>query len=336
MHSPHAVQREAKRNGALQMLGPGWWLLLSAILLLPGAASAQSGDVPKKITMIVGFAPGGGVDTLARVVAQELSNSAGFQVVIENRPGAGSNIAARVVAQAAPDGATLLFTGNSYAINQTIYRSPGYATADLRPVAIAALDSQGLGVNAANPAKTLGDFVKAAKDKPPSFGFGGSSSRIIAEYVLKVMAKTEATAVPFQSGAPALNALLGNHVDIIAAPTAELLPQVQQGAVRVLAVSGTKRSVSFPDAPKLAEAGFPGLEINGWIGILAPAGTPDGICDRLNRAVDAAVAKPVVNARLRQLGYEPHGMPLAETGRFLTNSIETWRKMILATGMAIN
>ena len=228
--------------------------------------------------MIVGFAPGGGVDVLARVVAQELNDNAGFQIVIENRPGAGSNIAAKAVASAAPDGATLLFTGNSYAINQTIYRNPGYATADLRPVAIAALDSQGLAVNAANPARTLADFVRAAKDKPPSFGFGGSSSRIIAEYVLKVMAKTEATAVPFQSGAPALNALLGNHVDIIAAPIAELVPQVQQGALRVLAVSGSKRSASFPDVPMLREAGFPGLEINGWIGILAPAATPDDIC----------------------------------------------------------
>ena len=184
---------------------------------------------------------------------------------------------------ARPTGATVLFTGNSYAINQTIYRSPGYATSDLRPVAIAALDSQGLAVNAANPAKTLADFVTAAKDKPPSFGFGGSSSRIIAEYVLKAMAKTEATAVPFQSGAPALNALLGNHVDIIAAPLAELVPQVQQGALRVLAVSGTRRAASFPDVPKLTEAGFPGLEINGWIGILAPAATPDDICAETQR-----------------------------------------------------
>ena len=98
---------------------------------------------------------------------------------------------------------------------------------------------------------------EAAKDKPPSFGFGGSSSRIIAEYVLKVMAKTEATAVPFQSGAPALNALLGNHVDIIAAPLAELVPQVQQGALRVLAVSGTKRAASFPDVPMLARGRLP-------------------------------------------------------------------------------
>jgi tripartite-type tricarboxylate transporter receptor subunit TctC len=303
--------------------------------LVFGAAFAQ-GDAPgKKITMIVGFAPGGGVDTLARVVAQEL-NDAGFQIVIENRPGAGSNIAAKMVAGAAPDGTTLLFTGNSYAINQTIYRNSGYTTADLKPVAIAALDSQGLAVSASNPARTLEDFVRAAKDKPPSFGFGGSSSRIIAEYVLKVMAKTEAIAVPFQSGAPALNALLGNHVDIIAAPLAELVPQVQQGALRVLAVSGSKRSPSFPDVPMLGEAGFPGLEIHGWIGILAPSATPDDICLKLNSVVNAAVGKPTVNARLRSLGYEPHAMPLAGTGPFLTNSIETWRKMILATGMAIN
>ncbi len=306
-------------------------------LLIPATALAQGNATSgKKVTIIVGFAPGGGVDTLARVVAQELNDSAGLQVVIENRPGAGSNIAAKTVATAAPDGATLLFTGNSYAINQTIYRNPGYATADLRAVAIAALDSQGLAVNAANPARTLAEFVAAAKDKPPSFGFGGSSSRIIAEYVLKVMAKTEATAVPFQSGAPALNVLLGKHVDVIAAPLAELVPQVQQGALRVLAVSGTKRSASFPEVPMLREAGFPGLEINGWIGILAPAATPDAICEKFNAAVNAAVGKPTVNARLRQLGYEPHEMALAETGPFLANSIETWRKMILATGMAIN
>src|SRR4051812_9584172 len=174
-------------------------LLALAASILPAAALAQSGDgAGRKITMIVGFAPGGGVDTLARVVAQELNDNAGFQIVIENRPGAGPNIAAKAVAGASPDGTTLLFTGNSYAINQPILRNPGYATGDLRPVAIAALDSQGLTVNAPNPARTLADFVRAAKDKPPSFGFGGSSSRIIAEYVLKVMAKTEATAVPFQ------------------------------------------------------------------------------------------------------------------------------------------
>jgi tripartite-type tricarboxylate transporter receptor subunit TctC len=200
-------------------------------------------------------------------------------------------------------------------------------------VAIAALDSQALAVNAENPTRTLAEFIRAAKEKPPTFGFGGSSSRIIAEYVLKVMAKTEATAVPFQSGAPALNALLGNHVDIIAAPVAEVVPQVQQNALRALAVSGSKRVASFPDVPTLSEAGFPGLEIHGWIGILAPSATPGA---RLHDVVNTVVAQPSVNARLRTLGYEPHAMSLADSGPFLNNSIETWRKMILATGMAIN
>ena len=169
-------------------------------LALVSETPASAQDYPaKKLTMVVGFAPGGGVDTLARVVAQELTDHFGYQIVVENRPGAGSNIAAKLVATAAPDGYTVLFTGNSYAINQTLYRNPGYDTADLRPVVFAALDSQALVVASNNPAKTLGDFLATAKQKPPSFGFGGSSSRIIAEYVLKVMAKTEAVAVPFKA-----------------------------------------------------------------------------------------------------------------------------------------
>jgi tripartite-type tricarboxylate transporter receptor subunit TctC len=313
------------------------WLAVGALAALAGAAFAQSSDYPgRKITMIVGFAPGGGVDVLARVVAQEIADQFGYQILVENRPGAGSNIAAKAVATAPPDGYTVLFTGNSYAINQTIYKNPGYETADLRPVAFAAIDSQALAINANNPARTLDDFLRAAKDKAPSFGFGGSSSRIIADYVLRVMAKTQAVAVPFQSGAPALNALLGGHVDIISAPVAELVPQVREGAVRVLAVTGSKRHASFPDVPMLSEAGFPGLEIHGWIGILAPSKTPDAVAGKLNEAVNAAVGKPAINARLRTLGYDPNIMPLKDTAPFLTNSIETWRKMILATGMTIN
>ena len=300
-----------------------------------GPAPAQ--DYPsKKITVVVGFAPGGGVDTLARVVAQELTGQHGYQIVVENRPGAGSNIAAKIVATAAPDGYTVLFTGNSYAINQTLYRNPGYATEDLRPVVFAALDSQALVIAANHPAKTLGEFLAAAKQKPPNFGFGGSSSRIVAEYVLKVMAKTEAVAVPFQSGAPALNALLGNHVEILSSPIAEIVAHVQQGRLRALAVSGSRRHNTLPDVPTLSESGLPGLEIHGWIGILAPAKTPDDICAKLHAAVTAGVMKPAVNERLRALGYDPNRMAFVDGAPFLKNSIETWRRMILATGMTIN
>ena len=285
-------------------------------LALSAPAIAQPGNYPTRtITFVVGFAPGGGIDTFARVVAQELNEQAGFAVVIENRAGAASNIAAKAVAAAAPDGYTLLFTGNSYAINQTLYRNPGYATEDLRPVAFVAIDSMALAVNAASPARSLPEFLETGKAVPFNFGYGGSSARIGAEYVFNVLTKGQAVGVPFQSGAPALNALFGRHVDIIAAPIAEVHAQIVQGAVRALAVSGPRRAAALPDTPTLDELGLPGLGINGWIGILAPARTPPDILARLNAAVNRIVARPNVDARLRTLGYEPYVGRIWRCGR---------------------
>ena len=188
-----------------------------------------------------------------------------------------------------------------------------------------------------NPARTLQEFVNAAKAKPPNFGFGGSSSRMMAEYVVRVAARTEAIPVPFQSGAPALNALLGrprrHHV------RADRRGGVAGAAGHAAGTGGERqpsRSARFPDAPMLREAGFPGLEINGWIGMLAPANTPDGSVPEAQHRDQRRGRKARGQRRLRAMGYEPNQMPLAETGPFLTDSIETWRKMILATGMAIN
>jgi len=310
------------------------------VLGLASLAKAQRPDYPNRnITFIVGFAPGGGIDTFARVVAQELNEQAGFalpgvSVVIENRAGAASNIAAKVVAAAAPDGYTLLFTGNSYAINQTLYKNPGYATADLQPVVFVAIDSMALAVNAANPARSLPEFLAAGKTMPFNFGFGGSSARIGAEYVFNVLAKANATGVPFQSGAPALNALLGRHVDIITAPVAEVHPQITQGTIRALAVTGARRAAALPDTPTLDELGLPGLGINGWIGILAPAKTPPDICAKLNAAVNRIVARPNVDSRLRVLGYEPYVGTFTEAGGFLKRQIDTWGNLIRATGIS--
>ncbi len=308
--------------------------ILGLALLAPlASAEAQPSDYPnRKITFVVGFAPGGGIDTFARVIAQELTEHFGYQIVIENRAGAASNIAAKMVAGAQPDGYTLLFTGNSYAINQTLYKNPGYATEDIRPVVFVAIDSQALAVNADNPARTLPEFLEA-RSKPFSFGFGGSSARIAAEYVFKVVAKSSSTGVPFQSGAPALNALLGRHVDIVVGPVAEVHPQAQQGTVKALAVTGPRRAEAFPDVPTLNEVGFAGLDINGWIGILAPARTPPEICARLNAAVNEILAKPAADKRLRTLGYEPYSGSFADAPAFLARQIETWGRLIRATGI---
>jgi tripartite-type tricarboxylate transporter receptor subunit TctC len=302
--------------------------------LLPSPAEAQGADYPaRKVTFIVGFAAGGGVDTMARIVAQELVEQFGYQIVVENRPGAASNIAAKAVASAPPDGYTFLFTGNSLAINQTLYTNLAYSIDELRAVAIAAIDSHGLAVNANRPFRTLAEFLDASHDKAFTFGYGGSSARIAAEYVFKVLARTPAVGVPFQSGLPAMNALLGNHVDIIAGPVAEIYPQVQQGAMRALAVTGARRARAFPDVPTLSEVGFPGIEINGWVGLLAPAKTPPEICAKLNAAVNAVVAKPDVDKRLRELGYEPSAVALADSSTLLKTSIEKWGRMIQATGI---
>jgi tripartite-type tricarboxylate transporter receptor subunit TctC len=320
-----------------------FWLTLAACVAvltsqLPSPAQAQAqaqaADYPaRKVTFVVGFAAGGGVDTMARIVAQGLAEQFGYQIVVENRPGAASNIAAKAVANAAPDGYTFLFTGNSLAINQTLYKNLTYSIDELRAVAIAAIDSHGLAVNANRPFRTLAEFLDASHDKAFSIGFGGSSARIVAEYVFKVLAKTPAVSVPFQSGLPAVNALLGNHVDIIAGPVAEIYPQVQQGAMRALAVTGPRRAQAFPDVPTLSEVGFPGIEINGWVGLLAPAKTPPDICAKLNAAVNAVVATPDVDKRLRELGYEPSSVAFADTSTLLKTSVEKWGRMIQATGI---
>jgi tripartite-type tricarboxylate transporter receptor subunit TctC len=307
---------------------------LSALCVV-SAAHAQVSDYPnRKVTLVVGFAPGGGIDTMARVIAQGLTEQTGYQIVIENRPGAASNIAARAVANAAPDGYTLLATGNSLAINQTYYKNPGYTSDELAPVAFAARDSMALAVKADNPARTLPEFIEARKNKPFSFGFGGSSARIGGEYIFNVLLKTQATGVPFQSGAPAINALLGGHVDIITGPIAEMVPQVQQGNLRVLVVTGQQRSRSLPDVQTLQEAGLKGIDISGWNGFFAPAKVPSDIALKLNAAINAAVKSPNGEQRLRTLGYEPFAIPLAEAPAFFKNSVDAWARMIREAGIS--
>jgi tripartite-type tricarboxylate transporter receptor subunit TctC len=297
-------------------------------------APAQVADYPnRKITFIVGFAPGGGIDTFARVLAQGLTEQVGYQIVIENRPGAASNIAARAVANAPPDGYTVLVTGNSLAINQTYYKNAGYSISELAPIAFSARDSMAIAVRAESSARTLGEFVAAAKKTPISFGFGGSSARIASEYVFKVLSNLTATAVPYQSGAPALNALLGGHVDVVTGPIVEIYPHARQGKLRALAVTGPKRARVLPDVPTLREAGLAGIEVYGWNGFLAPAKIPPEIALKVNTAINAAVATPAVEQRMRTLGYEPFALPLADAPAFLRESIDAWARMIREAGI---
>jgi tripartite-type tricarboxylate transporter receptor subunit TctC len=313
-------------------------LVLGALAGLLVATAAHGAEPvenfpSRPIHIVLPFTPGGGTDVIARKLAPGMAQRLGQPVVIENKPGGNARIGANFVAKAEPDGYTVLVTGNSLAINQTYYKNPGYTIDELAPIAFAARDSMALAVNVSHPAKTLSEFVAAHKDKPFSFGFGGSSARIGSEYVFKVLLKTKATGVPFQSGAPALNALLGNHVDIIAGPIAEIYPHVLQGNLRALVVTGPQRTRALPNVPTLSESGLEGIQIYGWNGFLGPARMPKEVALKLNGAINAVVTKPSVDAHLRMLGYEPYTLALADAPAFLKNSVESWARMIRATGI---
>jgi tripartite-type tricarboxylate transporter receptor subunit TctC len=324
-----------RRRGAWRVSTVLAGLLLLALPCALATSAAAAGYPDRRLTFVVGFAPGGGVDTFARVLAQSLSATFGWQIVVENRPGAASNIAARFVADGPADGYTLLVAGGSYALNQTLYRNPGYATAAIAPVAFVALDSQSFAVNADNPARTLKEFLEAGARKPFNYGYGGSTARIVADYLFQVLAKANGTGVPFQSGAPSLSALLGHHTDVNVGPVAETHPMIQQGMVRALAVTGPQRADALPDVPTLEELGFRGANFNGFIAMLASAKTPIEIREKLHAAIDEVVAQSAVNQRLRTLGYEPYQGTLADAPAFLKMQIDAWGNLIRATGTAI-
>jgi tripartite-type tricarboxylate transporter receptor subunit TctC len=306
---------------------------LALSLVLPSEAGAQAADYPnRKITFMVGFAPGGGIDTFARVLAQGLTEQFNYPIVIENRPGAASNIAARAVANAAPDGYTFLVTGNSLAINQTYYKNPGYSISELAPIAFSARDSMAIAVAAGHPARSLNEFMAEAKRKAISFGFGGSSARIASEYVFKVLGKLPATAVPYQSGAPALNALLGGHVDIVTGPIVEIFPQVQQGKLRALAVTGPKRARVLPDVPTLREAGFADFPGNPWAGLMAPPGTPAPVVDKINATVNDILRSPEAQASLAKLNVLLRPGTPAEFAAFVAKQTPLWTEMVKQSG----
>jgi tripartite-type tricarboxylate transporter receptor subunit TctC len=313
-------------------------LRLGLLLASVAAASAQPLDYPaQRMTIVVGFAAGGSVDAIARVIAEKLQERWGRPVVVENRTGATGNLAAAAVARAAPDGYTLLFTATGVAINQSLYESPGFAIKDLAPISFAAVNTVVLAVNPKNPAHTLKAFLDAQAGK--SFVFGtagvGSGAHITAEYFFKVVAKVDAIHTPYQSGAQAATALIGNHIDLISVAQPDAAAQAQQGVLRALAVSGTRRSEALPDVPTFEEAGFPGFAASGWIAMLVPARTSPEIAGKLNAAVNEILQRPDVRQRLDAVGFTPNTQSLDAAAAFLRMELDNWSRMVKAIGLTI-
>lgn len=314
-------------------------LALSASLglaAIPPAAAQQYPSQP--ITIVVAAAAGGFADGVARTVGEKLGERLGQSIVVENRGGAGGNLGARQVARSKPDGHTILVSTTSMAINGTLYKNMGYATADIRPAAIVGSAPEALVVNPNNPAKNLAGLLQAAKDKGIEYGTAGvgSGSFIAAEYFFKVLAKVQTVHVPFPGGAPGVTALLGGHLGAFAATVSPLIVHINAGKMRGLAIASAQRYPVVPDVPTYAEGGFPGFHAASWVGFFVPSKTDNAIVDKLNTTINEVLKEAVVQERLKRFGLQPMYGNTAETARFFASEIDNWGKMVKTLGMSIN
>jgi tripartite-type tricarboxylate transporter receptor subunit TctC len=282
--------------------------LVAAVL---AAGSAQAQDYPTRpITLVVPYAAGGGNDVMARIVAEKMSKTLGQQIVIENKGGAGGSIATRQVAKAAPDGYTLGLGGTgTLAINPTLYPNVGYdPRKDFAPVGLIATSALVVLTNTEVQATSIPELIALAKREPGKLNYAsagvGSGIHLGAE-LFAAMAGIKLTHVPYKGSSPALTDLIGGHISIYFSSLPPAIALVKEGKVRALAVTGSKRSDVFRDLPTVAEAALPGYEAVLHYGIVAPAGTPRAIIDKLNAAMRAALAEPEVRERIVADGAEP-------------------------------
>ncbi len=282
-------------------------LIVAAGLAL--AASAHAEDFPARpIMLVVPYPPGGGNDLIARIVAAKMSPVLGQPIVVENRGGAGGTIATRQVARAAPDGYTLLVATSSLAINPSIYPNVGYdPTRDFSPIGLMARSQNVLLVHPSVSATSVGALIARAKAAPDKLTFastGGGNSVQLAAELFAAMAGVTLTQVPYKGNAPALTDLLGGQVDMMFSPLPAAVGLVRDNKVRALAVTGARRSPLFPELPTIAEAGLPGYECELHYGIVAPAGVPRPVVEKLSAALRAALGAPEVGERLATDGAE--------------------------------
>jgi tripartite-type tricarboxylate transporter receptor subunit TctC len=321
-----AAERRWRRPCGAAMVAVG-----VALAGVPVAAQDYPG---RPITVMVAFPAGGYADSFARILGDRLGEKLHQSVVVENRGGAGGNIGAASVAHANPDGYTLLVTTASIAVNETYYKSKNYAATDLRAIAIPAGAPETLSVGPNDPAKTLSELVASARDKPFDYASPGvgTSSHVAAAYFFKELAKIEPVQVPFQGGAPAVNAVMGGHVRVLIGTLPGYAGQFRSHAIRGLAVSSEKRVPEYSDIPTYGEGGYPFVAIS-WVGVFAPAKLDSAIAAKLNAAINEIVAEPATVERLRTFSMQTSVRSLADTESYFRSEVAKWGKMVEAIGI---
>jgi tripartite-type tricarboxylate transporter receptor subunit TctC len=312
---------------------------MAALIALVQYRPGQAQEYPtRQITLIVPWAPGGAVDTVARITAPKLTDRLGKPVVVENRPGGGSTIGTAAGAKAAPDGYTLSMPGSgSMAISPAMYRSLPYdPIKDIAPMALVGRVPFVLIVNPALPIRSIPDLIKYARENKLNYGSGGAGSphHLYAE-VFKSMTGIQMTHVPYKGSADAIKDVIAGHVQIMFSDPAPSLSQIRAGTVRALGVTTLARWAVAPDIPPLNEAGVPGFDAAGWFMVAAPGGTPKPIIERWHVQLKAVMALPEVQEAVNRTGVVPVvSPPLDELARFVVSEKERWGKIVQQAGLA--
>lgn len=304
------------------------WLAAGA----SGFAHAQAWPAAKPIRLVVTYAPGGGADTMARMISPRLGQELGQTIVVDNRPGAGGQIGTDLVAKSAPDGYTVLLDAASFAANPSLYkRLPYDPVKSFIPVSVLALYPNMLVVNPKFPAKSTQELVAMARTKPGSIAYassGNGSAQHLAGALFAQRMKLDLLHVPYKGGGPAMADVIAGQVPVFFANTASGLQHVRAGKLRVLGVTGARRTPILPDTPTLAEAGVPQYEVYEWNGVFLPAGTPPEIVKRLSDAIRKVINLPENRERVTSLGGEIVAGTPAEAAKFIQAQTTEWAKVI--------
>ncbi|MES2413758.1 MAG: tripartite tricarboxylate transporter substrate binding protein [Pseudomonadota bacterium] len=320
-------------------------LCTSMLAALPLAGPAQTPDAVSRyparpIKLIVPFAPGGGVDLMARLAAQQLGDQLGQPVVVENQAGAGGTVGTAAVARAAPDGYTLLFhTTSSAVINAVVFTNLSFdPVTSFAPVTLMSRFPLAVFVNPDVPAKDMREFVALLKANPQKYNYGSSGYGSIVHLgaeLFKSLAQVELTHIPYKGNAPALADLMAGRVTMMIDGVPPQLGNIAAGKVRALAVTTTTRSEVLPNVPTMIESGIPGYELSFWNAIFAPAGTPKPIVDRISREMAKIMAKPEVLARMKELGSTGIGSTPEELNKLWQDELTRYRKIVKESGIKL-
>jgi tripartite-type tricarboxylate transporter receptor subunit TctC len=311
------------------------------LLALAFAPSVSAQDYPSRnVRIIVPFGAGGPADIYARVLAQHLSEDLKQSFIVENRPGAGSIIGTDAVAKSAPDGYTLLLMSNTHTTNESLVANkPFQLMRDFVPVAPINYSDLVMVVHPAVPAKDLKEFIALAKSKPGELNYASSGPGTpyhMAGELFKALSGTNIVHVPHKASGEARNSVIGGHVQMMFDAITTMAANVAAGQVKALGTTGTKRSTLTPDVPTVAEAGVPGYEATIWIGVMAPAGTPKEIVEKLNAEINKVINRADVKEAWAKQGAVPMVMTPGEFDRYLRADIEKWANVVKVSGAKVN